>query len=132
MSPAARSLQAFGFYLCVLGPGLLVAPGPLLAPFGIAAPQEVWVRVAGLLALVIGAYYLVAARHEFVPLMQASVVARFGVLVVFTGLVLGAGAPLALIAFGLVDAAAAVWTALALRRSHGVGANPRTIGVPTR
>ncbi|HEY0819509.1 MAG TPA: hypothetical protein VGD46_12070 [Rhizobacter sp.] len=96
---------------------MLVAPGPLLAPFGIAVPQEVWVRVVGLLALVLGAYDLVAARHELVPLMQASVVARFGVLGVFAGLVLGAGAPAALIVFGLVDAAAATWTALALRRT---------------
>ncbi|MBX3626071.1 MAG: hypothetical protein KF892_13740 [Rhizobacter sp.] len=116
MSPAARSLQAFGLYLCVLGPGLLVAPGPLLAPFGIAAPQEVWVRVVGLLALVLGAYYLVIARHEVVPLMRASVVARFGVLGVFSGLVLLAGAPAALVLFGLVDAAAASWTAVSLRR----------------
>lgn len=120
MSPAARSLQAFGLYLCVLGPGLLVAPGPLLAPFGIAAPQEVWVRVVGLLALVLGAYYLVIARHEVVPLMRASVVARFGVLVVFSGLVLLAGAPAALVLFGLVDAAAATWTAVSLRRGLGL------------
>ena len=116
MSPAARSLQAFGLYLCLLGPGLLIAPGPVLAPFGLAAPQEVWVRVAGVLAVVVGAYYLIAARHEIVPLMQASVVARFGVLVAFAGLVLLAGAPPVLVVFGLVDAAAAVWTALALRR----------------
>lgn len=120
MSPTARSLQAFGFYLCVLGPGLLVAPGPLLAPFGIAAPQEVWVRVVGLLALVLGAYYLVIARHEVVPLMRASVVARFGVLGVFSGLVLLAGAPAALVVFGLVDAAAATWTAVSLRRGLGL------------
>ncbi len=118
MNKAARSLHWFGVYLCVLGPGLLIAPALLLAPFGIAPPQEAWVRVAGMLALLIGAYYLLAAHHEFMPLVQASVVARFAVLGVFIGLVALVSAPPALILFGLVDAAAAAWTALLLRRAR--------------
>jgi hypothetical protein len=116
MNPAARSLHWFGIYLCVLGPGLVIAPALLLAPFGVAPPQEAWVRVAGALALLIGAYYLIAARHGFVPLVQASVPARLGVLGVFIGLVAFASAPPALILFGTVDALAAGWTALLLRR----------------
>jgi hypothetical protein len=115
--PAARSLHWFGLYLCVLGPGLLIAPALLLAPFGISPPQEVWVRVAGVLALLIGSYYLVAAHHEFMPLVQASVIARFAVLGVFVGLVVFVAAPPALILFGLVDATAASWTALLLWRA---------------
>lgn len=115
--PATRSLHWFGIYLCVLGPGLLIAPALLLAPFGISPPQEVWVRVAGLLALLIGSYYLIAARHEFMPLVQASVITRFAVLGVFVGLVVLVAAPPALILFGLVDAAAATWTALLLWRT---------------
>jgi hypothetical protein len=117
MNPAARSLHWFGLYLCVLGPGLVIAPALLLAPFGVAPPQEAWVRVAGVLALLIGAYYLIAARHGFMPLVQASVPARLGVLGVFIGLVAFASAPPALILFGSVDALAAGWTALLLRRS---------------
>jgi len=116
MNPAARSLHWFGLYLCVLGPGLVIAPALLLAPFGVPAPQEAWVRVAGVLALLIGAYYLLAARHEFMPIVRASVVARVGVLGVFVGLVVWAAAPPALILFGAIDALAAAWTALLLRR----------------
>lgn len=117
MNPAARSLHWFGLYLCVLGPGLVIAPALLLAPFGVPAPQEAWVRVAGVLALLIGAYYLLAARHEFMPIVRASVVARVGVLAVFAGLVAWAAAPPALILFGAIDALAAAWTALLLRRT---------------
>lgn len=117
MNPAARSLHWFGLYLCVLGPGLVIAPALLLAPFGVAPPQEAWVRVAGVLALLIGLYYVLAARHEFMPLVQASVATRLGVLLVFVGLVMFAAAPRALILFGLVDALAAGWTALLLHRA---------------
>ena len=116
MTPAARSLHLFGLYLCLLAPGLVLAPGPLLAPFAIAAPTEIWVRVAGLLVGLLGAYYLVAARHELTPLIRASVWGRAAVLPAFAMLVFFQGAPAALLIFGAVDAAAALWTALALRR----------------
>lgn len=117
MNPAARSLHWFGLYLCALGPSLVIAPGLLLAPFGMAPPQEVWVRVAGVLALLIGSYYLLAAHHGFMPLVRASVAARIGVLVVFAALVLWAAAPPALIFFGAIDAMAAGWTAWLLHRA---------------
>jgi hypothetical protein len=117
MNPAARSLYWFGLYLCVLGPGLVLAPALLLAPFGIAPPQEAWVRVAGVLALLIGCYYLLAARHEFMPLVRASVTARVAVLGVFVLLVLWVSAPPALMLFGAIDAVAAAWTAWLLRRT---------------
>lgn len=118
MTPAARSLHLFGLYLCLLGPGLVLAPGLLLAPFGIAPPMEIWVRVAGLLAGLIGLYYLVAARHELTALIRASVWGRAAVLPCFALLVVFHGAPAALLAFGAVDAAAALWTALALRQTR--------------
>ena len=122
MTPAARSVQIFGLYLCLLGPGLVLIPGPLLAPFAIAAPMEIWVRVAGLLAGLLGIYYLVAARHELTPLIRASVWGRAAVLPLFAGLVAFHGAPVALMVFGAVDAAAALWTGLALRRPHALAA----------
>ena len=116
MTPAARTVHLFGLYLCLLGPGLTLMPGQLLAPFAIAAPMEIWVRVAGLLVGLIGIYYLVAARHELTPLIRASVWGRAAVLPLFAVLVALYAAPPALLVFGAVDAAAALWTGLALRR----------------
>ena len=116
MTPAARTVHLFGLYLCLLGPGLVLIPGPLLAPFAIAAPMEIWVRVVGLLAGLLGIYYLVAARHELTPLIRASVWGRAAVLPLFALLVVLYAAPTALLVFGAVDAAAALWTGLALRR----------------
>ena len=116
MSPAARSLQVFAAYLVGLGAGLVVAPQLLLAPFGIAAPQEVWIRVVGMLVLFVAGYYQVAARHEFLALMRLSVWTRGSVMVFFAAFVLLQGAPAALLLFAAVDLLGALWTAWALRQ----------------
>jgi hypothetical protein len=116
MTASARSLFVFGLYLLGLGPLLMAIPDLLLAPFGFPAARDAWVRVVGLLALLIGGYYLVAARHRPQPLVRASVPARIAVFVFFAVLVLTHQAPAALLLFGCVDLAAALWTAHALSR----------------
>jgi hypothetical protein len=63
MTNSARTVFVFGIYLAALGIGLLVAPGSLLAPFGMPAPQEVWVRVGGMVIASLGVYYILAAKH---------------------------------------------------------------------
>lgn len=116
MANSARSVFVFGIYLAVLGIGLLVAPGPMLAPFGLPAPQEVWVRVGGMVIAFLGGYYILAARHGLRPFLAWTVATRASVIVVFAVLV-GAGlGPAVLLLFGAVDLAGAVWTWAALRR----------------
>lgn len=118
MNPAARSVLVFGLYLVVVGLGLLVAPNPFLAPLGfspVADPS--WLRVLGVLTLVIAAYYLLAARAGLTVFFRWTVFVRCGVFAVFGALVLLklALAPLALL--GTVDLVAALWTWFALRAS---------------
>ena len=116
MTSSARTVFVFGIYLAVLGIGLLVAPGPLLAPFGLPAPQEVWVRVGGMVIAFLGAYYMLAARHGLQPFLAWTVATRACVIVVF-GVLVGTGlGPAVLLLFGVVDLAGAVWTWAALRR----------------
>lgn len=116
MANSARSVFVFGIYLAVLGIGLLAAPGPMLAPFGLPAPQEVWVRVGGMVIAFLGGYYILAARHGLRPFLAWTVATRASVIVVFAVLV-GAGlGPAVLLLFGAVDLAGAVWTWAALRR----------------
>jgi hypothetical protein len=57
MSKAARTIQIWSFYLIALGLILLVVPNLLLGLFGIPATNEVWIRVVGMLLLIL-AYYL--------------------------------------------------------------------------
>lgn len=115
MSRAAMTVFVFSIYLYLLGLVLIAFPDLLLALFRIPTTTEVWIRVVGVLVLIIGLYYTTAARHELAPMLRATVVGRFAVLVFFIGFVAAGFAPPILIAFGLIDAAAATWTGIALR-----------------
>ena len=115
MTKAALSVFAFSVYLFVLGLVLLVVPNVLLGLFRFPETHEVWVRVVGMLVVILGYYYSTAARHELTPFLRATVFARFSVLVFFTAFVVIGLAPPVLILFGIIDAAGAIWTGLALR-----------------
>jgi hypothetical protein len=106
----------FGFYLVGVGLGLLVAPNPFLSPFGFPPVADLaWLRVLGVLTLVIAAYYLLAARAGLTVFFRWTVFVRIGVFFTFGALVLLHLAPAPLALLGTVDLAAALWTAFALR-----------------
>ncbi|WP_372526261.1 hypothetical protein [Piscinibacter sp.] len=113
MSAAARTLLAFAAYVLVLGAALGLAPNLFLSAFGFATTQEPWIRLIGVLVLCLAFYYQLAARHELLAFIQATVPARL--FVVACMLVLVGLAPLRLLAFGAIDLAGAVWTGFALR-----------------
>jgi cytochrome c biogenesis protein CcdA len=115
MSPAERSIFVFGCYLLGLGAVLVVLPNPMLALFGFAPTPEVWIRVVGMLVLFLGAYDVLAGRRHLAAFIRLSVPLRGSVILFFGAFVALGWAPPALLLFGAVDAAAAAWTALALR-----------------
>ena len=115
MSKAATSVVVFGGYLVILGIGLIVAPALVLAPFGFAAPTEVWIHVLGVVVTTLGVYYVQMARANVVPFFHATVLLRPVVFVAFVAFVLIGWAPVPLALFGAVDAAGAAWTWWALR-----------------
>ncbi len=112
---AARSLQVFGLYLCATGSALLLAPALVLAPLGLAVPQDVWIRLLGIVALALGGCDLLAGRDALMTLLRWSVWRRSMAGVTIAGLVAAGLAPAALLLFAAVDMAAALWTGLALR-----------------
>ena len=114
MSKAARSVWVFSIYLFILGVVLVVVPNVLLGPFGFPETNEVWVRVVGMLVVILGYYYMTAARSESTAVIRATVVGRSAVLVFFIAFVVMGYAPPALILFGVIDAVAAAWTGRAL------------------
>jgi len=118
MSKAAKSILVFGIYLVVIGLGFLVMPNTPLALLGFPTTSEPWIRVVGLLLLILAYYYIQAARSEMRPLFRWTVHARSSVVVCFIVLVaLGLAQPM-LIGFGVIDLFAAIWTGLALRDSQ--------------
>ncbi len=116
---ARLSMQVFGLYLIVVaGFGLMLVPHPLIGLFGLTAQDEGWVRMLGMVASIIGAYYVLAARSDLEQLFRWSIplrlyAAAFMVLMFLTG-ALEAG----ILLFALIDACGAVWTWAALRRDN--------------
>ena len=123
-NPAAQSLQVFGLYLCVAGTGLLLAPGLLLSPLGLAVPADVWVRMVGVLALALGTCDVLAGRDLVASLIHWSIWRRLAAGVGIGLMVLLGLAPAALLLFAAVDIAAAVWTAMAMRRLSTTSLQP--------
>jgi hypothetical protein len=115
MSKSARSLFVFSIYMFCLGSILVVAPNILLKLFFVPETNEVWIRVVGMLVLILGYYYNQVARNGIKQFLQWTVYGRTSVLVFFVVFVLLGFAPPALILFGIVDVAAALWTHLCLR-----------------
>ena len=115
MSKSAFSLRIFSIYLFTLGIVLVFNPNLLLSIFGVAETNEVWIRVVGVLVLLIGYLDFMASGSEMVAFFRWSVYARFSVTVFFIVFVVLGLAPPVLILFGIVDAVAAIWTAVCLR-----------------
>jgi hypothetical protein len=116
MSYPVRTMFAFGCYLLVLGTALILFPNGVLDLFGVAPTVEVWIRVTGMLVLILGAYDILAALAELREFFRWSVPLRASVVVFFSVFVLLGYAPAVLMLFGLVDLACAAWTWLALRQ----------------
>lgn len=115
MSRSAFSAKVFAVYLFFAGALLTTAPNLLLSTLQIPPTSEVWIRVVGLVAFMIGVYAWVAAKHEFKPFLVASVYTRFVVFVAFTAFaVLGLASPMVVL-FGFADLAGGIWTYFALR-----------------
>ena len=116
MSKAARSLFVFGIYLILLGLFLLIAPNTLIAFFGLPTASDIWIRVVGMLLVLLAYYDIQAARKNLIDFFRWSVVARMSVIVFFAVFVILDLVKPILLLFGGVDFLAAMWTYIALRK----------------
>ena len=117
MSKAAKSIFVFGIYLAVLGLGLLIIPNTVLTLLGYSTTSESWIRVVGLLALVLAFFYLQAARSDVEFFFRWTVVTRPAAFVIFTLMVILKLAEPPLVLTGVIDLLGALWTGWALRSS---------------
>lgn len=114
MSPSAVSMFVFGIYVIIVGVGYLFIPNSILSLFKLPKTNEPWIRIMGLIVLILGFYYIIAAQHELMPFFWATIVGRFTLFVGFIILVITKKAKPVIIGFGLVDAVGAIWTLFAL------------------
>ena len=115
MSKSATSVFVFSIYLYVLGFVLVVTPDTLLRIFDFPDSDGLWIRVVGMLVIILGFYYSHAARADLRPFFVWTVIGRSAVLLFFLAFVIAGLAPRALILFGAIDFAAAMWTLVSLR-----------------
>ena len=115
MSKAAVSIFAFGLYLATGGVLLVVAPGFVCRLLVLDEPQGLWVRITGGLLGILAYYCICAAREEATAFIRWSVRTRPTTLFFLAACVATNIATPPILILGVIDVAATIWTALALR-----------------
>lgn len=125
MSPAAKSIYYYSFYLFLEGILLALVPNLKLQIGGFSPTDEEWIRVLGVYTIVVGIYYYQSSSHEQRAFFQATVTGRMfffiGIAVLFF---LGLAEP-ALILVGTADVISATWTLMALRDEETSDSGPQ-------
>ena len=117
MTAAAKSVFYFGLYLYVTGLTLIFIPNIFLKTLQLPETNEVWIRVMGLLAFLIGFYYHRSGAANNTAFFRLTVPARTLVFIAFIAFVLLDYVSPVLIVFGVVDLLGAIWTWTTLKKS---------------
>jgi hypothetical protein len=120
MSNAAKSILVHGIYLLGLGVVMVTIPNVPLKIVGLAETNEVWIRVVGMMSLVLGYYFVQSARKELTDFFRSTLLTRSAAIVFFILFVVLGFAPVNLLILIAVDPLFIIWTALALRSSETV------------
>jgi ABC-type multidrug transport system permease subunit len=120
MKSVHNSLNIFGIYLILIpGLGLIFFPEFILDLFQLRYGEELWmIRIVGLLALIIGTYYLYFAKFRLSQLYKITVVMRYVAALFLAGLWMLGEAEITILLFAAIDAAGATWTMLALKNNQ--------------
>ena len=116
MSAAAVSLLAFGAYLFGGGLLLLFVPAAVCRMLGMAVAEGPWIRVTGMLFLILSVYCWRAAREENTRFMVWSLYTRPTTIVFLAWFVAARWVEPIILVFGAIHVAATAWTLIALRR----------------
>ena len=117
MDKAERSLFVFGLYMIfIVGLGFIFVPTFILDLFTLKYGDDTWIRFVGLLASIIGVYYIVAARAKLTQLYIWTVWLRYYAVAFMVTLLVLAKVGLPILIFAAVDAVAATWTLLSLKK----------------
>jgi hypothetical protein len=115
MKKTSTSVLCYGIYLLMLGLVYVTIPNLPLTLLGFAPTDEPWIRVMAACVMILGYYYVRAARSDWSPFYRWTIHTRaFFALATVVFVVLKLAQPMLLL-FGLLDLAGALWTGLALR-----------------
>ena len=115
MNPADISVFVFGIYIiAIVGFGFVFMPNVVLRMFKLPTTNEPWIRGLGFIVALLGVHCINSAVHGLTAFHWASVWLRFSVLVFLVILTAVKQTKPQVIIFGVIDAAAAAWTLVAL------------------
>ena len=116
MTRAALSVYMYGLYLISsVALPFLIFPHFTLGIFGLSAGDELWVRFTGLLAGVIGGFYIAAVLTRNDPVLGWTVPARYASATFMAAMAALGAAGVGLLVFATLDALTASITWVALR-----------------
>lgn len=118
MSKSALSLRVFSFYMFIVGAVLIVNPNWLLSLLVVPETHEIWIRIVGLLMLVIGFIDFMVSGNEIQIFFWWSVYARLAVTIFLIVFIVFVSAPSVLFIFVVIEAIGAIWTGLCLRAEN--------------
>jgi len=119
MNKAQVSLFVFGLYMIfVVGLGFMLVPMFVLGLFDLSAGDDVWIRFVGMLASIVGAYYVLASRAGLDRFYAWTVPGRYYAGAFMIAMFLFGKIGPAILLFAAIDIIAATWTWLALRSGN--------------
>ncbi len=115
MTRAALSVYMYGLYLISSGLPLLLIPHFTLGMFGLSAGAGMWARFVGVLAAIVGSFYVASVLTRTNVFLAWSVPARYATATFMAVMVALGEAGLALLIFAALDALTASLTWVAIR-----------------
>ena len=116
MTPAAKSVYYFGFYLYLVGATLIFVPNLFLSTLGIPETNEVWIRVLGVIVGLLGFYYHQTGAKNISAFFPLTIPTRIVVFISFLVFVILKMASPMMVGIGAIDLAGAVWTFMELKK----------------
>lgn len=116
MKKTEISIFTWAVYIILLGLCLILFPTQTVSIFGYEGVDEaLWIRMLGILSIVLGMYYFQMVRHKVVKLYPMKLAGHsFGIFCMGSFLIYDL-ADSRIIGTMLIDTAALMWTAVCLR-----------------
>ena len=111
-----KSLLGQIAYVIISGLQLLFVPNFLLGTFGITPTSEIWIRVLGMLVLVLSIYYYAIYKKGDKEIVRATVQGRLLFCAGLVMFVILGMAPPVLIFFAVVETGLALWSLSEIRK----------------
>ncbi len=125
MSQSAKSVFIYGIYLALVGLMLIFVPNVLLNLFGIKPTNEAWIRLEGVLLMVMAVYYFIGAKFELIVILKATAFIRFTVIIFFTAFVMLELLSPSIIIISVFDFLGGTWTYLMLKKEGHFSRNKK-------